>query len=46
MSGNDISASSIDAPISATANNSNNHQNDKTHQQQQSGIPEHGPGEH
>jgi len=45
MSGNDISASSVDTPISATGNNSNNHQNDETHQQRQSVIPERGSGE-
>jgi len=44
MSGNDNSASSFGPPISATVNDSNNHQNDETHQQRQSGIPEHGSG--
>ena len=44
MSGNDISAS-FDTPISATANDPSNHQNNKIHQQV-SGIPKHGSGKH
>ncbi|EDR13644.1 uncharacterized protein LACBIDRAFT_322740 [Laccaria bicolor S238N-H82] len=44
MSGNDIPAS-LDTPISTAGNERNDHQDDET-QQQPSGMPEHGSGEH